>query len=140
MHCCILKIPLLGILHDYSKINPTEWLGIGRNFFPSTQSEKENNSELFKKAKKHHQKLNKHEVEHWYNSEGTCSEIPIKFLTEAMADWAAFGGICLSTSAIKANAKQCYLKWAHNYNLTKLNRQWVENFLEINANNNANKS
>ena len=131
VHCSILGIPHLGLIHDWSKFHPIEWLGIGRNFFPSNPSEKENNYPLFKKAKIHHRKLNKHEIEHWYDENGESKEIPVIYLKEAMADWAAFQGLCFSKVQIQINVKKAYLKFAKNYKLTPANRNWIENFCNL---------
>ena len=131
VHATILGIPLRGLVHDLSKFHPLEWRGIGRQFYPSTPEEKANNSTLFQHAKEHHRKINQHEVDHWYNGDGSCKQIPTSVLKEVMADWAAFGNLCLSKNSIRQHARQCYEKWARNYKMHNDTRQWIEDFVGV---------
>jgi hypothetical protein len=129
IHSIILGVPIRGLLHDISKLTPLEWVGIGRQFCSSSTDEKARNGDLFKEAKEHHRKLNKHEMDHWYQENGECLPVQSGILKEAMADWAAFGGLCLTKGAIRRYAGQCYAKWARNYRMHEDTRKWIEDFV-----------
>ena len=128
VHALILGVPFRGLFHDFSKLSPVEWKGIGRQLFPSTPEEKEANAPLFEQAKAHHRIRNQHEVDYWYRDDGSCDPIPAPVLREIMADWAAFGGLCLSKAAIRDQASQCYQKWGKNYKMSPESREWIEQF------------
>ena len=130
-HSLILGVPIRGLLHDMSKLHPLEWKGIGRQFYPGSQAEKDGNAGLFTQAKEHHRRRNLHEVDHWYRDDGTCEAIPGAILREVMADWAAFGGLCFNKVAVREHARRCYEKWGRNYRMHKDSRAWIEDFLRI---------
>ena len=127
VHCVQLGIPVRGLLHDLSKFSRVEYLGIGRQFYPSSPEERERNAAMFKEAKEHHRLRNKHEIDHWYNDDGTCQPIPPACRKEIVADWAAFYGFPFS----KANARKAYLSWARNYRMHPETRRWFVDFLDL---------
>jgi hypothetical protein len=131
VHAIILGVPLRGLMHDLSKLHPLEWKGIGRQFYPSTPEERERNAILFEEAQAHHKRLNLHEVDHWYLGGGTCDAIPESILKEVMADWAAFGGLCLSKKGIRHQAWQCYEKWGRHHKMHENTRAWIQGFLDL---------
>ncbi len=131
VHSVMLGVPLRGFLHDYSKITPIEYFGIGRHFHPSNPTEKERNMGLFKKANAHHIARNDHELPHWYNKDGSCIEIPESARRETVCDWAAFQGLALSLKGVRENARKSYANWARNYKMHPSTRHWFERFLEL---------
>ena len=120
-----------GLLHDYSKISPLEYFGLGRQFYPSDSSEKECNKGLFKKAKAHHIARNDHELPHWYRDDGSCSEVPESARRETVCDWAAFQGFAFSLKGVRENARKSYSSWAKDYRMHPTTRHWFEHFLEL---------
>jgi len=130
-HSLILGVPVRGLFHDCSKFSRVEWRGIGRQFYPSNQAEKDENGPLFSAAKAHHRQRNLHEIDHWHGENDECAPIPVLVLKETMADWAAFGGLCLSRGSIRHQARQCYEKWGRNYRMDQDARAWIEDFLGI---------
>ena len=131
VHSILMGVPLRGLLHDYSKISPLEYFGLGRQFYPSDPSEKECNKGLFKKAKAHHIARNDHELPHWYRDDGSCSEVPESARRETVCDWAAFQGFAFSLKGVRENARKSYTSWAKDYRMHPTTRHWFEHFLEL---------
>ena len=111
LHCVRLGVPIRGVVHDISKFSRIDWLGIGRQFYPSDESEKNDNTVLFQSAKEHHRVRNEHEVDHWYDAEEDPHAIPETVLREVVADWAAFQGVSCSGKQIRELAARSYQSW-----------------------------
>jgi hypothetical protein len=80
------------LIHDWSKILPSEWFAYA-NFFHSG-NEKYKNKDTFNIAWNHHQKRNKHHWEYWVKIgfKGTeCLPMPLKYIKEMVADWTGAG-------------------------------------------------
>lgn len=131
VHSICLGIPLQGVIHDTSKLTHVEYFGIGRQFFPSTPLEKDRNGELFQQAKAHHNARNRHHLEHYYNEDGTCREIPIRFCKEIICDWAAVQGCAFASAGIRKLAKKSYENWGKGFRMHPATRQWFIEYLEV---------
>lgn len=85
------------IIHDWSKITPTEWFAYVNTFYGgySYKDRPPHIVKAFDKAWLHHQHLNKHHWQFWIlnNDDGTTKllEMPDKFVREMVADWAGAG-------------------------------------------------
>jgi hypothetical protein len=92
---CNLGIPLLGILHDWSKFKPAEWLPYARTFYNKDGSKRYEEYPEFTAAWLHHQKRNKHHWQYWMVTwdRGTteCLPMPDKYRKEMLADWIGAG-------------------------------------------------
>jgi len=89
LNCFKLGIPFRGLVHDLSKLLPSEFLAYAKFFF----SEEDASAE-FKLAWNMHQKRNKHHWQYWllYKDGVTIAiNIPDKYIKEMVADWAGAG-------------------------------------------------
>ena len=101
-----------GVFHDWSKLHPVEYFGIGRQFYSSTDEEKTHSKAAFQAAKEHHRVRNAHEIDHWYGADGEPLKIPESVIRETIADWAAFQGWGFSEDAVRNLALRSYSSWA----------------------------
>ncbi|MCA1040044.1 DUF5662 family protein [Bacillus infantis] len=82
---------LQGIIHDWSKFSPQEFLPYAKKFFYKGQ--KDSTDELkWKYAWLHHQHKNKHHWEHWVVDPKNKQALPMprKYLLEMVCDWRSF--------------------------------------------------
>ena len=105
--CCRLGIPWLGILHDWSKFLPSEFIPYARYFYDPDGSPKQvrdetgyykptNTGDLaFDFAWLLHQKRNRHHWQWWIlpEDEGGTKVLPMpaEYLLEMLADWVGAG-------------------------------------------------
>lgn len=95
-YCVQFGIPWRGLVHDLSKLHPTE-------FFESVKYYQGTSSPIpvckkingMSKSWQHHKGRNKHHYEYWTdnydNGKITCHNIPFVYLMEMIADWFAAG-------------------------------------------------
>ena len=142
LECCNLGIPWLGIIHDWSKFRPGEFIPYARYFYGNypklnelTPYEKysisfgllkEDIERHFDKAWLYHIHRNKHHWQFWLLQEDNGSlkniPIPVRYLKEIIADWNGAGKAITG----KANTIEWYLKHKHIINLNRINRKWIE--------------
>jgi hypothetical protein len=114
VECCKLGIPWLGIIHDWSKFLPSEWIPYARYFYgdyPDWQKmdawaksyyfgpTKQSVEHDFDVAWLHHQHRNKHHWQRWLltldsaRSDGKLIALPMpdKYRREMLADWRGAG-------------------------------------------------
>ena len=105
IECCKLGIPLLGIIHDWSKLRPSEFFPYANHFFgPGSNGMQTGRDKSgcydpwnledikFKFALFLHLKRNKHHWQWWILSstnEEKLMEMPDKYFKEMLADWKA---------------------------------------------------
>ena len=140
LECCKLGIPWRGIIHDWSKFRPSEFIPYARYFYGDYPNYKELNwhtglfkediNRRFDKAWLYHIHRNKHHWQYWLLQEddGLLKNIPIpiKYLKEMLADWHG-AGIAI-TGEKKTN--DWYLKNKDRINLNQINRKWIEKGLQ----------
>jgi hypothetical protein len=85
-----------GLIHDFSKFLPNEFISYAKYFYGKYPSYIQSNVETqMNYAWLKHQKLNKHHWQYWVlmNDDGTIQplEIPYKYLVEMLCDWIAVG-------------------------------------------------
>lgn len=103
--CCRLGIPWLGIIHDWSKFLPDEWIAYARFFYANAPEDRiaqrqcpgytgptaESVREAFDVAWLRHQHRNRHHWQYWLlvNDTEAAQSIPIPdhYLREMAADW-----------------------------------------------------
>lgn len=80
VECCRLGIPWLGVIHDWSKFLPSEFVGYARCFYGDAPGSSAGMAWL------HHQKRNKHHWEYWLDASWTAFPMPDKYRREMLAD------------------------------------------------------
>ena len=92
LECLKMGMPIHGIVHDMSKLLPTEFFPYAIKFLSGDYAfnfqEVENN---FAFAWLYHQRRNKHHWDYWVNSEGKALPMPRKYALQMVADWRAMG-------------------------------------------------
>ena len=139
VECYRLGIPWLGIIHDWSKFRPSEFIPYARYFYGNYKSckdaipswikirlFKEDIDRYFDRAWLYHIHRNKHHWQYWLLQEddGPVKNIPIpvKYLKEMLADWKGTGKAITG----KDDIKEWYEKNKHIINLNLINRKWIE--------------
>lgn len=92
--CCRLGVVWLGIVHDWSKLLPSEWFPYAWRFYGSPHDVVTTQG-LFNEAWLHHQNRNKHHWQYWVlkcDEEGVeVMEMPLRYVKEMVADWRGAG-------------------------------------------------
>ena len=134
-----LGIPWRGLIHDLSKLKPSEWIPYRDYFYSKTDvstftvtsstgfiSHKSYNQRRFDEAWNSHQKVNKHHWQYWVllKDDGTIEalEMPDVYRREMLADWRGAGKAIHG----KDETKAWYLKNKHKMVLHKETREWIE--------------
>jgi len=89
------KAPLWNlIIHDWSKILPSEFIPYA-NFFYNQKLQNKENKDRFNYAWLFHQRRNPHHWQYWYlirdNAPDFPMKMPEKYVREMVADWAGAG-------------------------------------------------
>lgn len=144
VECCKLGIPWLGIIHDWSKFLPSEWLPYARYFYgryPSvaeippglraqyTALTKEDIAYQFDVAWLHHQHRNKHHWQRWLltldsaRSNGKLIPLPMpdRYCREMLADWRGAG-----RAYGNPNTAKWYSEHREQIQLHPSTRVWIE--------------
>jgi len=140
LECRKLGIPWLGIIHDWSKFLPSEWVAYA-NFFHGPQVKRKRDktgyckptdtgNQAFDFAWLLHQKRNRHHWQWWIlpEDEGGVKvlEMPDEYRREMLADWRGAG---------RAQGTPNTLNWYRaNVNKMQLHsetRAWLENELGL---------
>ena len=83
---------LAGVLHDASKLLPTEWLPYVKAFYGPSGESHYVESDAFNYAWNHHQKSNRHHWQYWVLTQDDGPPIalpmPERYVREMVADWA----------------------------------------------------
>jgi len=139
LECCKLGIPFLGIIHDWSKFRPSEFIPYAKHFYgekKTKQKEKEkiegydkskdSEDDTFNKAWLYHIHRNKH---HWQfylliqdENKNIVLDMPIKYRKELLADWCGAGKAITG----KDNTKEWYLKHKNKYQFHPDTKKWLE--------------
>jgi hypothetical protein len=104
---CALGVPVLGILHDLSKVRPSEWVPYAAYFYGGTHPESGAEAQAqhtttkraaqmaFDEAWLAHQHANKHHWQHYvlHEDDGGTKVLPMpdKYRREMLADWRGAG-------------------------------------------------
>lgn len=138
LECCRLGIPWRGVVHDLSKLRPSEFIPYARHFHgPGAGGIKEGRDKTgyykptdtgdkaFDFAWLLHQKRNKHHWQWWVlpEDEGGLKvlEMPQKYRLEMLADWRG-AGLAQGTPDTKA----WYLANRDKMSLDPTTRSWLE--------------
>ena len=138
LECWKMGIPWLGIIHDWSKFRPSEWIPYANHFFGNggkgikTGRDEtgyykagDTGDKAFDFAWLLHQKRNKHHWQYWILAEDNGGfksfEMPMKYRLEMLADWRG-AGRAQGTPGVRAwyEKNKCKMK-LHHYT-----RNWIE--------------
>lgn len=142
VECWKLGIPMRGILHDWHKLLPSEFIPYARYFYGkwhswnnlhgdirnhvSTKDTQEYVDEQFDLAWLKHQHRGKHHWQYWLLKEdnGTLKALPMpdKYRKEMLADWIGAGKAING----KNDAKDWYYKNRHKMILHPATKYWIE--------------
>lgn len=136
-----LGITWLGIIHDWSKLTPGEWVPYTEYFYGEGSEERreanknskpEDTGDVeFDAAWLHHIHWNKHHWQHYIlsNDDGPvyCLPMPEKYLKEMLADWVGAG---MAISGRK-DAAPWYLKNKDKIKLHKDSRRLAEEIMGV---------
>lgn len=131
-----------GLIHDWSKLLPDEWIPYANYFYgkyPTNEEwknafkygillgkTKENIEEDFYKAWNKHQKRNKHHWQYWIvkldNGSESILRIPQKYVKEMISDWIGAGRAING----KNDVKEWYIKNYENIRLHPETRKEVD--------------
>jgi len=104
VECCRLGIPWLGLIHDWSKLRPSEWFPYARFFHEvdGTKRQRRDKTGYYRPTNTgdrafdkaiflHLGRRNKHHWQAWTmvdsNGEVKVYEMPIRYVREMVADW-----------------------------------------------------
>jgi len=142
VECCRLGIPWLGIIHDWHKFLPSEWLPYARFFYTPNGSKKQvrdktgyykpddTGDNAFDRAWFLHQKRAYHHWQSWAfadtNGGLKLVRIPEKYCLEMIADWRG-------AARAQGFARDSVIEW-YEVNKGKMQfhsetRQWLEDAL-----------
>jgi len=122
---------LQGVLHDWTKFLPDEYIPFAYKFkWPSEKTPEENNriKTNFKCARDKHFRRNRHHWKHWVLDEQVrlALEMPDEYLIEMICDWKAIG-------IVKGDsARGFYEKDSHKIILGSRTKSKLETILGIN--------
>lgn len=94
--CAACGIAWQGIVHDFSKFSPTEFIPSAKHFQGNRSPiEAEKDAVGYSMAWLHHKGRNKHHWEYWTdfreNGEVIANRIPKKYIVEMICDWIGAG-------------------------------------------------
>lgn len=126
IECFKLGIPWLGLIHDWSKFLPDEFIPYARNFYGErTESVKSD----FDIAWLNHVHRNKHHWMHWIvnydNGKTKTIQMPDHYMKEMLADWRGTG----RAKGKGDDTALWYATHADMMQLHQLTRAWVESVL-----------
>lgn len=92
VECCKLSVPLLGILHDISRLRPSEFLPYLASAPYSKDNKPASIANAFEFAWNDHQHRNKHHWEYWvhfdyHDHSMRILPMPDRYRREMLADW-----------------------------------------------------
>lgn len=140
VEACKLGIPWLGLVHDWSKVLPDEWIPYARYFYgPKADQQRDpvgyfykrlyNGESAFDLAWLKHIHRNKHHWQWWVLREddgGTKSlAMPNQYRREMLADWRGAG----RAQGYGDNTLEWYMKNKDKMQLNPETRQWIERAL-----------
>jgi hypothetical protein len=140
-----LGVPLLGILHDLSKLRPSEWVPYADYFYgdfperwpadiqaqnPGLRT-KTDVAQAFDEAWLKHQHANKHHWQHWVLREDSGAVkvlwMPDRYRREMLADWRGAGRAITGQD----NTAEWYVKNRAQMQLHPDTREWIERMLNV---------
>ena len=142
IECCKVEMIWLGLIHDWSKFRPSEFIPYARHFYGENRDEqikkekvegydksRDRQDGVFNKAWLYHIHRNKHHWQYWLlvqdEDKDVVLEMPNKYRKELLADWHGAGKAITG----KNNTKEWYLKHKDKYQFHPDTRKWIERSL-----------
>ena len=133
VECCRFGVPLLGVIHDWQKLTPTEWYPYMMTFSSGKWKYNERPQWLidsFDYAWLHHQHLGPHHWQYWIltqdEDENKILPMPDKYRKEMLADWIGAGKAILGKDA---NTLKWYMKNRLKIQFHPDTRKWIDKSL-----------
>jgi len=142
LECCKLKVPWLGLIHDWSKFRLSEFIPYAKHFYAAGSNIQKGRDETgyyqagnteddkFNFAWLLHQKRNAHHWQYWLlpMDDGSTKvfEMPTKYRKEMLADWRGAG-----KAQGTPDTKAWYNKNKYKMQLGEFTRKWIEVWLEV---------
>lgn len=127
VECCRLGIPWLGVVHDWSKFLPSEFIPYGKHFGVGSPVDRPHDISM-DYAWLHHQHFNKHHPQYWISKTNGKPDVvlpmPDRYRREMLADWRGAG-----RAYGNPDTKAWYEKNKDNIILHPETRAWVESEL-----------
>lgn len=142
LECCKLGVPWLGVIHDWSKFRPSEFIPYARYFYgdypeaphiwrvlpgysgPTTFSVENG----FDVAWLHHQRRNKHHWQYWIliqdDDKDKTLAMPPKYCKEMLADWRGAG-----RAYGNPDTRSWYCEHYSKIQLNPRTREWIDSRL-----------
>ena len=137
IHCVRAGIGLQGLLHDLSKLGPTEFIP-GVKYFIGDRSptELERRDIGFSLAWMHHKGRNRHHFEYWtdynpYTKQSQAVKMPIKYVKEMFCDRVAAGKVYLGEYYTDENPLAYFLGGFAKNNMHTETAKLLESWLTI---------
>ena len=140
LECYKLKIPFLGLIHDWSKFRLSEFIPYAQHFYAQGSNIQKGRDETgyyqagntesdqFNMAWLLHQKRNKHHWQWWLlpmdDSSTKVFEMPLKYRKEMLTDWRGAG-----RAQGAPDTKAWYEKNKYKMQLGIFTRKWIEVWL-----------
>lgn len=128
IECYHLGVPWLGIIHDWSKLTPIEFVPYAENFFGGWVEDLRPQwlKDAFDLAWLHHQRRNKHHWQYWILVQDEDGDktlpMPDRYCREMLADWHGAGMAITG----KKNTRGWYLENKDKIQLHPTTRAWIE--------------
>lgn len=143
LECCKAEIIWQGIIHDVSKLRPSEFFPYANHFYGKNRNgitEGRDKTGYYKPTDTGdadfdfawllHQKRNKHHWQWWIlpeaNGEVKILEMPLKYRKEMLCDWKGAG----RAQRNKTSTKEWYQANKHKMQLAEHTREWIEEALD----------
>lgn len=133
LEACKLGIPWLGIIHDWSKFRPSEFVAYAQYFYGGWRGDRDTWPPRILKALDiawlHHQRRNKHHWQYWIliqdEDEDKVLEMPDRYMREMLADWRGAG-----RAYGNPDTAGWYRDDKEKMQLHPMTRKWIEKQLE----------
>ncbi len=130
--CCKLGEPWLGVIHDLSRLHPSEFLVYAASAPYSKENKPIDIATAFERAWHRHQHRNKHHFEYWvhfdyHDHQKRLLPMPDKYRREMLADWYGAARARGNTGT----PKDWYLKNRDKIQLHSETRKWIEGQLGV---------
>lgn len=128
--CVELGIPFAGIMHDLSKLLPSEWIPYAEFFYGNHGKKRPQPVyDAFMAAWMFHQRRNAHHWQYWVlrRDDGVVQplEMPDRYRREMLADWRGVG----PARGEGDDSRAWYQKNKHVIQLHPVTRRWIEDNL-----------
>jgi len=129
LECCKLGIPLLGIIHDWTKFTPIEFGPYARHYYTTEGRQLPRGREGKREylyAVLHHYTNNKHHPDYWILGDGPMP-VPSPYREEMLCDWLGYA----ATNGVPAKDYYIRLRNEDKVVLHIDTQIWIEQMLGV---------